>query len=275
MLTRLRTHFGTAGLIVAVVALIAALGGAAIAAGGGSGGSKATASAKGKPGPRGPRGKTGPAGPAGPAGSAGAAGPVGPAGPQGSPGANGQDGAAGAAGPTGPKGAAGVGSVGETGPTGPTGPTGTFGGIFLPEGVTETGFWAFNTPGTKAIKDGDGNMVTVGSSEAWAPISFPDIVEEPGGAINIILQSDPTFEQKCEVEAGGEPANPKAPIGSMCVWSLNLSNATLVHVCKSAPVNCAIDGIRPTGGYLRFTTAAEGPAFGFGTWALTGGPPLS
>jgi len=100
MLSRLREHLGTAGLIVAVVALVAALAGGAIAA---TGGGKATTSAKGKPGPRGKTGKTGPAGPQGPAGAAGAKGDAGAAGANGSNGSNGANGStilSGAATPT-------------------------------------------------------------------------------------------------------------------------------------------------------------------------------
>jgi hypothetical protein len=134
MLTRLRTHLGTAGLLVAIVALIAALAGGAYAAGGSSSG-KATASAKGKKGPRGPKGDTGPAGPAGPAGPQGAKGDTGAAGANGKDGTNGAKGTTGAQGPTGNTGPIGLtgpqgpvgpaGPVGATGPTGPVGPAGS------------------------------------------------------------------------------------------------------------------------------------------------------
>ncbi|HEX4668997.1 MAG TPA: hypothetical protein VH275_03365 [Solirubrobacterales bacterium] len=92
MSSRLREHFGTAGLVVAIVALVAALGGGAYAATGGSGG-HATASAKqGKQGKQGKPGKTGPAGPAGPAGATGPAGPAGAKGDTGAAGTNGTNG---------------------------------------------------------------------------------------------------------------------------------------------------------------------------------------
>jgi hypothetical protein len=92
MFSRLRTHFGTAGLVVAVVALIAALAGGAIAANGGASGHNATASKAGKRGPKGPKGATGPAGPVGPVG------PKGDPGPPGAAGINGTNGTAGAPG---------------------------------------------------------------------------------------------------------------------------------------------------------------------------------
>jgi hypothetical protein len=98
MLTRLRTHFGTAGLIVAVVALVAAVGGTALAASGALSGKqkkeveKISKKFAGKPGAAGAQGPAGAKGDPGPKGDQGVKGDPGS---PGSPGAKGDTGEAG------------------------------------------------------------------------------------------------------------------------------------------------------------------------------------
>jgi hypothetical protein len=138
MLTRLRTRFGTAGLIVAIVALIAAVGGTALAASGALTGKQkkeVTKIAKKY------------------AGAPGAAGPAGPAG------ANGKDGAKGDKGDTGAQGAQGPqGIQGKEGKQAKEGSPWTAGGT-LPSGESEYGHWAYGLTGTE-------------ETLATAPISF-------------------------------------------------------------------------------------------------------
>jgi hypothetical protein len=235
MFSRLREHFGTAGLVVAIVALVAALGGGAYAASGGSGGGKATASAKGKQGPRGKTGKTGSQGPAGPAGPTGPAGPAGPAGAKGDAGAAGNNGTNGASATTttfnGNEHGCEAGGVivksaspeaflcnGKKGTNGTTGFTET-----LPSGKTETGTWAAG--------DGGGGA----GSNQLIPISFPIPLEEApeltfvwltyepeGGDVEQFSTSeiDEILEEGAEHGCPGfEEGVPLADPGHLCVYS--------------------------------------------------------
>jgi hypothetical protein len=191
MFSRLREHFGTAGLVVAIVALVAALGGGAYAATGGSSGGKATASAKqGKQGKQGKPGKTGPAGPQGPAG------PTGPAAPAAPAGAKGDTGATGPAGATGPTGA--------TGATGPAGKDGTTGFTeTLPSGKTETGVWWFQ-----------GNGSAYGGV---SPISFPiPLTKADAEGIEVKYWQEDVAE---DPECTGDTLEPKAEPGVLCIYS--------------------------------------------------------
>ena len=230
MFSRLREHFGTAGLVVAIVALVAALGGGAYAATGGSGDGKATASAKGKQGPRGKTGKTGPAGPAGPAGPTGPAGPVGAKGDAGAPGSNGAPGADGKSvtgEPITAGGACGAGVTGVkytlnatstnvcNGKNGTTGFTET-----LPSGKTETGTWAVGNGGQ-------------GAGDQYVPISFPIPLQEAPEEVAVVwLSYGPTaepFEASELVEIleegaehgcpGFEEGVPLADPGHLCVYA--------------------------------------------------------
>ncbi len=251
MLTRLRTHFGTAGLIVAIVALIAALGGGAYAASGGSDNGKATASAaKGKPGPRGKTGKTGPTGPAGPVGPAGAAGPQGPAGPAGSKGDSGPVGATGA-----------TGATGAAGPKGePWTPEGT-----LPENATLTGTWGTGSttpPGRKTF-----------------PISFPlPLTEAPEP---ILVMTNEESKPGCPGRGGGtftegyEPTIPAADPGKLCVYVMAIEFATFLPQMFSTNRYDAgfvewglAPGTSQTGTLLDMNCSAA--CFVSGTWAVTG-----
>ena len=217
MLSRLREHLGTAGLVVAIVALVAALAGGAIAANGGSGDGKATASAKAKKGPRGPKGPKGDTGPAGPAGPQGAKGDKGDTGAAGSNGTNGTNGAPGAAGAPGtsvtntalpkgnvncPEGGAEF-KVGAGTPTracnGTTGFTET-----LPPGETETGTWSITNS-------------SMGFMDSTAAISFPIPLAESGGAGSAItFNGKQTEEEEFTANCPGSLAEPQAEPGFLC-----------------------------------------------------------
>ncbi len=214
MFSRLREHFGTAGLVVAIVALVAALGGGAYAATGGSGGGKATASAKGKPGPRGKTGKTGSAGPAGPQGPAGPAGAKGDAGAPGSNGTNGTPGAPGkgvvltteAAGANCAAGGTKVEVEGNAASkkyvcNGKDG-SGGGGGTLQPE-ETETGtFWFL------------GN----GATEQFSPISFPIPLSAAAAASIKAAHFSTEEEGAFKPECPGTINDPKAEPGALCFY---------------------------------------------------------
>jgi hypothetical protein len=293
MLSRLREHFGAAGLIVAIVALVAALAGGAIAATGGSSNGKASASAKAKQGPRGKTGKTGPAGPAGPTGPAG---PQGSAGPKGDPGAPGSNGAPGADGKSvsgeaiaaggacgagvsgvkytlnasstnvcnGKKGDQGIeGEAGVEGPPGPPGPTcNELGECLLPEGATETGIYSVSGRGP-------------GLTPMNMAISYP-----------LRLSARPVvfYVTKTQVEGTPPTAPPECPgsrtepkalpsnvdgSGTLCVYERTLSNAQ-----QSGFVSTGLDFT--SGAALGFALLeAGGPgvdanASASGSWAVTG-----
>jgi hypothetical protein len=267
MYRRLRDQLGAAGLVIAVIALIAALAGAAIAAGGGGGG-KATASAKGKVGPRGPRGKPGPAGPAGPAG------PQGAAGANGKDGSNGTNGSTGPTGPTGPTGKTGNnGTAGAVGPTGPTGPTGSFGGgVHLESDVTETGKWAASGS-LQTIKDGDGNMVQVGSPTVLTSITFPiSLNENTYNEWTPHIQGEANFTDfdgagPETIGCTGDNEFPTAPSHAICIYKYVLAMKNMSVIAAGAPPSYAIPD--PGGLMLRFSvTGAE--AYAAGSWAATG-----
>jgi collagen triple helix repeat protein len=278
MLSRLRTHFGTAGLVVAIVALIAALGGGAYAAtNSGDSGKAATASAKGKQGPRGKTGKTGPAGPAGPAG------PQGPAGAPGKDGANGANGANGSNGVTGPTGKTGNnGTAGAQGEVGPTGPTGSFGGEALASGVTETGGWAVSGSLKKVtLKDTNGKeevqeeTVEVGNPFTYGVISFPQRTSFPTTSF-LHFRSQPNFADfdeggPEEIGCKGSPPAPTAPPGHLCVYVFGGPVTGLHELTFSGiggPPEFGNVGSEASVG-LRF--AVTGPeAWAMGTWAATG-----
>jgi hypothetical protein len=279
MFSRLREHFGVAGLVVAIVALVAALGGGAYAATGGSGGSKATASAKGKPGPRGKTGKTGPQGPAGPAGPAGPQGAPGAKGDAGTPGTNGAKGATGATGPTG---------LGVTGPTGKEGSPWTALG-FLPSGKTLTGTWAAGEGGTSV-------------SGQYVPISFPLPLEE-APELTIVWLSYGSFGEEftpSEIEEileegaehgcpGFNESIPLADPGHLCVYadfmlSMKPSGTGLTNTIRSTgePPQIYTGGSfipGPNGGWrvsgvnqvgtTLVMNCEQASCFGLGVWAAT------
>jgi hypothetical protein len=274
MFSRLREHFGTAGLVVAIVALIAALGGGAYAASGGSSGGKATASAKGKQGPRGKTGKTGPAGPQGPPGLAGPAGPTGPAGAKGDAGTAGSNGTNGTNGTSATtesfngalhgctEGGVVVKSAspeaivcnGKKGTDGTTGFT-----EFLPAGKTETGVW---------------RIVSNGEEEQYVPISFP-----------IPLSESATEETEVHVwredavsnpaECSGTPDEPKAALGSLCIYIAIGEEASGTNVPFVLPqvippsFTFAGNGVGQSGAFLYFSTLTQAGKHVSGAFAIT------
>jgi Collagen triple helix repeat (20 copies) len=253
-LSRLREHFGTAGLVVAIVALVAALAGGAIAANGGSDGGKATASAKGKQGPRGKTGKTGKTGPQGPAGPAGPQGPVGPKGDTGAPGANGSDGAKGATGATGP--------TGDIGPTGDTGPTGETGFVeALPSEATMKGTWWFQATNDEV---------------QFSPVSFPIPLSSAAAAsikaAHFSTEDEEDFKQECP----GTINDPKAEPGALCFY---VNPAPILKTVPSFPPpvlrpgSNGEEGIETTGigttGVLLFFSGALEEQHAGGTYAVT------
>jgi hypothetical protein len=302
MLSPLRNRFGIPG-VISVIALVFAMLGGAYAASNSSEGGKATASAKAKKGPRGPKGATGPVGPAGPAG------PQGPAGANGKDGSSGADGKAGTNGTNGAAGAPGAAGKsvamteilaggpechedggaelevessgspvqicnGEEGPAGPKGDPWTAGGT-LPAAATETGTWAFNANRQTITVDvgGESKEITVGATEAWAPMSFP--IPLIGGMNSssgrFHFQGEATFEDfdgagEKTVGCKGGVTSPAAPVGHLCVYTSVVTNATLLGMRQ--PGNGG-GGIGRSGGFLRFQVT--GPdARGSGSFAVTG-----
>jgi hypothetical protein len=249
MFSRLREHFGTAGLVVAIVALIAALAGGAVAATGGSSDGKATASAKrGKPGPPGKTGKTGPQGPAGPAGPQGPAGAPGPKGDTGAPGSNGAPGAPGAKGATGP-----------TGPTGPEGEAGEPGvlhpGETLPSEATETGAWRF---------------LSNGESSQYVPISFPIPLSVAGaeGITPISVKDGVLTDPECP----GTVMDPQAEPGVLCIYVAPAAAGTGGMFGLPAIVyepDFEGEGAGPSGAFLFYEEVELVGAHASGSFAIT------
>jgi Collagen triple helix repeat (20 copies) len=169
------------------------------------------------------------------------------AGKDGKDGAPGAPGAKGDTGPAGPAGAPGskgdTGNQGPQGPQGPPGPTETV----LPPGKTMTGVWQFQV--TNAIR----GLIAGG---------FPLRVD-PVPGWNWIGIGDPSTE-KCP----GDPDNPEAAPGNLCVYALNLVNA--------APNPFPLVGFDLGVGF-RASFDVQDPseeAFGFGVWAVTTKCPL-
>jgi collagen triple helix repeat protein len=278
MLSRLREHFGTAGLVVAIVALVAALAGGAIAANN-SGGGKATASAKAKKGPRGPKGAKGDTGPVGPAG------PAGPAGAKGADGANGLDGEAGEIGATGPTGKTGTnganGATGETGakgatgadgtqgPAGPTGPEGvcSTASCVLPKGVPLRGTWSTNY---QAAAAGESVMVSI-------PFTIPT---SSGPGLGQYMKVGENEDKQAVPQCKGGAADPVIDLTSatsgntiVCIFTLSETNWSPSFVTGSAIQNKAIGATaRKSGFVFEAKSAAAGQVSAFGTWIITTKP---
>jgi len=219
MLTRLRTQFGTAGLIVAVVALVAAVGGTALAASGALTGKqkkeveKVAKKFAGKPGAPGAAGPTGPTGPAGPTGDTGAKGDTGPTGA------------------AGPKGA-----TGATGAAGPEGSPWTAGGV-LPSGKTETGAWAYGLTE---------EMVTFTSISFPIRVATPPLVELLG-------------EGQTSANCSGSVEKPSAEPGYLCVYlQQGLKPEEAALVTGAGAVLKTQNGFGfPLGGFGTFAVTAE------------------
>ncbi len=229
MFSRLREHFGSAGLVVAIVALIAALAGGAIAAdGGGNGDGKATASAKAKKGPRGPKG------------AKGATGPAGPAGPQGPAGANGKDGANGTNGSNGVSVTSSIeskglkckeggskftsaspeptyacnGEKGAPGTPGPPGPScNEEGECLLPEGATETGVWSASTgKNSPLLRTAISFPLALSEAPAFHYVTEEEVEQETAPA-----ECPGTLNFEFEIEPAAEP-------GHLCLYGVSLFN---------------------------------------------------
>jgi len=305
MFSRLREHFGTAGLVVAIVALVAALAGGAIAANGGSGEGKATASAKAKKGPRGPKGPKGDPGPAGPAGPAG---PQGAKGDPGAAGANGSDGVS----PIGSKFSGNqkgcteggvefkgsnttVACNGVKGEEGPEGSPWTAGGT-LPPGETLSGIWVagmmganpqkYNVEGGKVnteTNNVEGATVTMNTVKfAWAPISFvvplsaaPELVFATRELQDCSAKVDPEAKEECEDENApieekcpGEYKKPVAAPGVLCLYEENAVSPALTW----GPIDQLITKnlITAAGVPVRFSpTTPTSTGHSVGSWAVT------
>jgi hypothetical protein len=258
MLTKLREPFGKAGLIVAIVALIAALGGGAYAASGGLSGKQKKEVEKiakkyaGKPGKNGAPGATGPAG------VPGAKGETGPTG-TGTAGANGKSVTVTEieAGEPGCDeiGGAELKQEGASSGTeicnGAAGSPWTVGG--LPKGATETGTWTLSANPDMANEQG----------KVFVPISFsvPLAVAELG--TNKAHFVGAFGGGSCE----GNFAEPSAPEGELCVYEAELRHASAIRV-ETLEQDGNNAGM--TGGVLAFDGIEE-HAWGFGSWAVTGG----
>jgi collagen triple helix repeat protein len=266
MLSRLREHFGTAGLVVAIVALSVALAGGAIAANGGGG--KATASAKAKKGPRGPKGAKGDTGAAGPAGPAGAQGPKGDTGSAGEEGEKGKEGKAGKDGANGVDGVDGVDGIdGATGPTGPEGSPWTDLDV-LPPGETETGAWSFGTTFSAA---GLGQQIFV-------PFSFTIPLPAPLGPSNVHYLNAAGLEGgNPSTACQGSAADPKAAPGHFCVYTgeeslpSEESSDGFFLISNESIADPALPGLSGAArsGAVIAVVAAGASAKAIGTWAVT------
>jgi len=244
MLSRLRVHFSTAGLVVAIAALVAALAGGAVAANSGSNDGQAAASAKGKKGPRGPKG---PKGDPGPQGAAGPAGPQGAKGDTGAAGSNGTNGTNGATGATGNKGTTGAtGATGATGPTGETGFTAT-----LPSGESLYGHWAVGMTGPD-----EGFVAT--------PISFgiPYSTEE-APAFNYVKFG--TADPDCP----GNSGEPAAALGNLCVFESEPQFPAATLSEEGTLANLDKNGVMLLFTPFSSTPGVSTPTLMAGSWAVT------
>jgi hypothetical protein len=251
MFSGVRSRFSYAN-VVATLALVFAMSGGALAA------SKylITSSKQIKPSVlKSLKGKTGPAGAAGIAGPAGAVGPAG---------ATGAQGPAGPQGPAGEQGVAGVeGKAGKNGTNGKEGSPWTAGGT-LPAEATETGAWSFGPttdqaniplasfaiPLTQALTKGHAHFINEKGQEE----------PEPG------VEVDPSVAGACL----GTAAEPKAASGNLCIYAAFVSNVLTGSIGIKDPVTGEEGATARTGAIMQTVSAAAGPMFASGTWAVTG-----
>jgi hypothetical protein len=247
MFSRLREHFGTAGLVVAVIALVAALTGGAYAASGGLSGKqkkeveKIAKKLAGKPGAAGTNGTNGTNGAPGSKGDAGA------------PGTNGKDGA--------------PGKNGANGAPGAPGDPGPF-VAQVPSGKSLNGFWSAAAPGN--------------FSDAQATLSFPFPVSPAPTLVYIEksgetgLEVKPTGfafpagvlgEEEVEALCPGTVDDPTAEPGFVCVYT-----GTEQLMEKDTVGGFLAGKANPTkyGASIPFVGSSETePGFVSGTWAAT------
>jgi hypothetical protein len=190
------------------------------------------------------KGKAGPAGANGAPGAQGPGGPSGPQGPQGPQGPKGETGSTGAAGKAGAPGA--PGEAGEPGPTGPEGSPWTMNGT-LPSGKTAMGHWA-----ASGLAEG-----TV-TGFAATGVSFPLPLSEPPNT-TYIKEGESTPEPECT----GTASHPGPPEKHhLCIFVVGEAN---ISYSSGNPVPSADEN-----GFTIFAfSAAKGPMFVFGTWAVT------
>jgi len=258
MFSPLRNRFGIPG-VISVIALVFAMLGGAYAANNSSDNGKATASAKAKKGPRGPKGATGPAGPAG---AQGPTGPAGAKGDTGSAGANGTNGSIGTSGTPGQsvtsvveppgvncaEGGLKLTSVsgtqyvcnGAEGAAGATGEPWPAGGT-LPPGATETGSWNTAVLGAVGVQ--------------LVSLSFPIPLANPLDDAHTHYEDDADFDDFCT----GDPSNPTAPSGHLCVYKLLVAGANPVPLEFVSEV-----------GTLWQVEISGPPGLAAGNWAVTG-----
>jgi hypothetical protein len=266
MISRFRTRFGTASLVVSVAALVLALAGGAFAASGGLSGKQKNEVERIAKKFAGKNGHQGPAGSSGPAGSVGQTGPIGQAG------SNGKDGAAGVTGKEGPRGL-----------EGPEGSPWIAGGT-LPPGATETGMW-----GTAGFPGSTGRLSF--------PISFPiPLSVEPTEVV--IVHPDEESAGGCPGRGGGTfpasgpgsptyaPTTPEAEEGFLCIYEdqvVNVSGGeisvlnTPQYAAGETPVEAewgVREGASTTGTIIAVTCLIEEagevlPCAINGTWAVT------
>ncbi len=255
MFARIRSQFGTAGLVIAVVALVASLAGVAVAASGLTGKQKkeVKAIAKSFQG-TGPEGKQGPAGPTGATGPVGLAGGAGQAG---APGVNGKSVQVGTTDSSECKGLGGATVQVEGQPpkiavcNGETGFTET-----LPGGKTETGSWVVGTAQPGATFD----------SFVYAAISFPIPLSDPldGSHVHYVKNAE-TAPAGC---TGGTVSVPAADPGHLCVYQGSPNdeeNAKFQVLKKTDQADAA--GATETGARIGVSLMPEFSIYG--TWAVT------
>jgi hypothetical protein len=250
MLTRLRTNFGTAGLIVAIVALVAAIGRTALAASGALTGKQKKEVTKIAKKYAGAPGAAGPQGLAGPAGAKGDAGPAGANGKDGTNGTNGTNGVS-------PVGTAFAGAKGActeggvefkganttvacNGVKGQTGFTET-----LPAGKTLKGMWSFGMfPNENNI-----NKTALSSISFGIPLSAAPAV--------VFVETAGEHATECP----GSFAEPEAVAGTLCVYADSAEGLFNAQLIATQP--------NVGGANLFFANAAAGPVWGAGSWAVT------
>jgi hypothetical protein len=207
------------------------------------------------------QGKTGHAGPAGPAGAPGA----GSQGPAGAGGAKGETGAAGAAGTNGTNG-----KDGKNGEKGATGSPWTAGGT-LPSGETEQGDWSLAATATAT-----GQRLT-SSISFVIPLAAPLTNAEKCGTagkpacLSHFIKEGGTPPSACP----GTVQEPKAEAGNLCVFVKQEENTEphfgflFFQNPEGTTEESLFNATGKVGTNVEAQSKAAGPAFAYGTWAVT------
>lgn len=135
----------------------------------------------------------------------------------------------------------------------------------LPKGATESGVWSFKTRGVQEFEDKNSNTVTVGTPEAWVPISFAipfsgNITEAAG--VHISTEDSSAFALHCNLGANSKPE--VITEKTLCIFVSTLENATFFHIEAGGK----FAGFSRTGGSLVFGINPSALGFGFGQWAV-------